>query len=218
MKHPYIFLSFLVVFWSVIVATLISVQNPSFSVYSLQWSRTTCELHNCTSPAYPWLSVHGLWPSWLFPWNGQPGPSFCTDEKLNPWVIESLKNDLHFYWFSTLGNDYDFWSHEWSKHGTCSGLTQLEYFIKALSLYSRIDVQTIQSVHNTTLNKLLGLLWNKIPQSAIPFCSRHDNHTLLSEIHYCLDSNYEFVSCPDTYISVNAPHAKCPYDELIYFP
>lgn len=42
------------------------------------------------------------------------------------------------YWPSLEGNNTAFWSHEWGKHGTCSGLDQLTYFRSALqqSAYS----------------------------------------------------------------------------------
>jgi len=43
------------------------------------------------------------------------------------------------YWpdvkYSTDSPDYDqFWVHEWTKHGTCSGLTQQDYFTQAINL------------------------------------------------------------------------------------
>ena len=43
------------------------------------------------------------------------------------------------YWpdvkYSTDSPDYnEFWTHEWTKHGTCSGLTQQAYFTEAINL------------------------------------------------------------------------------------
>ena len=43
------------------------------------------------------------------------------------------------YWpdvkYSTDSPDYDsFWEHEWTKHGTCTGLTQQDYFNQVINL------------------------------------------------------------------------------------
>eukprot|EP00597_Dinobryon_sp_UTEXLB2267_P002339 CAMPEP_0170073124 /NCGR_PEP_ID=MMETSP0019_2-20121128/10594_1 /TAXON_ID=98059 /ORGANISM="Dinobryon sp., Strain UTEXLB2267" /LENGTH=146 /DNA_ID=CAMNT_0010282445 /DNA_START=192 /DNA_END=632 /DNA_ORIENTATION=- len=77
-------------------------------------------------------TIHGLWPD--------PASSCttCTSEvfsesKLSSTTLSNMKK----YWPTCQsGTNDDFWSHEWSKHGTCSGLSQDAYFSKALSLYS----------------------------------------------------------------------------------
>jgi ribonuclease T2 len=52
-------------------------------------------------------------------------------------------NHLHKSW-GTLAcksrSNEDFWEHEWSKHGACSGLTQRHYFQASLELYSKYDI------------------------------------------------------------------------------
>lgn len=35
-----------------------------------------------------------------------------------------------------------FWNHEWTKHGTCSGLGQHDYFQSAINLYQNYDITT----------------------------------------------------------------------------
>lgn len=78
-------------------------------------------------------SIHGLWP------DPEASCTFCTTEafatsKLSSTTLSGMKQ----YWPTCQsGNtNEDFWSHEWSKHGTCTGMTQNTYFSKGLSLFS----------------------------------------------------------------------------------
>jgi len=76
-------------------------------------------------------TMHGLWPQWT---NGCSGPSFNYDS------LSSLKADLDQYWPSCPeygGDDETFWSHEWEKHGTCTGMTEVDFFSKGLQLRSQ---------------------------------------------------------------------------------
>jgi len=70
-------------------------------------------------------TLHGLWPQWQ---------ESCTSEKFDPSQVSDLQDDLNKYWPSCSGSAESFWSHEWSKHGTCSKMSQHAYFSKALSL------------------------------------------------------------------------------------
>ena len=57
--------------------------------------------------------------------------------------ILDLKPQLQQYWvsFNCPSSDGEsFWSHEWKKHGTCSGLDQHSYFQAALNLIQTIDI------------------------------------------------------------------------------
>ena len=70
-------------------------------------------------------TLHGLWPQW--------GES-CTQEKFDYSEIQDLADDLKEYWPSCQGSAQDFWEHEWSKHGTCSGMSQHDFFSTAINL------------------------------------------------------------------------------------
>ena len=77
-------------------------------------------------------SIHGLWP------DPESTCTYCTNEvfstsKLSSTTLSNMKK----YWPTCQsGNtNEDFWSHEWSKHGTCTGMTQDAYFSKGISLF-----------------------------------------------------------------------------------
>lgn len=57
-------------------------------------------------------------------------------------LVEVLDH-LHKSW-GTLAcasrRNEDFWKHEWTKHGTCSGLSQRRYFQATLELYNKYDI------------------------------------------------------------------------------
>lgn len=57
----------------------------------------------------------------------------------NEWQISELRSSLERNWPTLAcpsGDETQFWSHEWQKHGTCSEsvLAQHDYFQEALSL------------------------------------------------------------------------------------
>ncbi|KAI9911030.1 hypothetical protein PsorP6_011022 [Peronosclerospora sorghi] len=114
-------------------------------ILAQSWQPTFCfgkeaQYPGCRAPQRYWqshLTLHGLWPELT----GSAPPSFCAGEAFDVDKIErELGLDtLHQFWpdvkFSEASPQYpDFWKHEWTRHGTCSGLEQVAYFTHALNL------------------------------------------------------------------------------------
>lgn len=78
------------------------------------------------------ITVHGLWPQWA---EWCPGPSF------DPAKLESIQAELAKWWPSCDPpyNATEFHAHEWSKHGVCTGLDELDYFETALQLRAQVS-------------------------------------------------------------------------------
>ena len=84
-------------------------------------------------------SIHGLWPQY----SDNSYPQFCKNiqfdiEKLQPIIL-----DLNRFWYSGIEPNEAFWKHEWEKHGTCTGMTEVEYFRKALECFEKIKEKGI---------------------------------------------------------------------------
>lgn len=54
-------------------------------------------------------------------------------------VIDNMNKDWGTLACTSSHNE-DFWEHEWSKHGTCSGFTQHQYFQSSIDLYNNYDI------------------------------------------------------------------------------
>eukprot|EP01035_Chromulina_nebulosa_P027821 gene27821-36639_t len=119
------------------ISTLYAIDADSYSNITTIDTVTTCKISEYVLALqddckFGYDTIHGLWPD--------PASSCtsCTTEvfsesKLSSTTLSGMKK----YWPTCQsGTNDDFWSHEWSKHGTCTGLTQDAYFSKALSLYS----------------------------------------------------------------------------------
>jgi len=81
------------------------------------------------------FTIHGLWPS-TSPNNG---PENCGGS-FDPSAIASLSSQISRDWPScswSHSTENEFLSHEWTKHGTCTGWTELQYFQETLSLYQQ---------------------------------------------------------------------------------
>ncbi|KAL7552729.1 hypothetical protein ACHAWF_015967 [Thalassiosira exigua] len=112
-------------------------------VYSMSYQPEFCRENNerfsgCHNFMESWegqLTIHGLWPNR----NDGTWPSTCSNEHFDLSLLQDLADDMALKWpniKSAPGSrgHTSFWEHEWSKHGTCSGLDQHAYFATALSL------------------------------------------------------------------------------------
>ncbi len=111
-------------------------------VFAYSWTPEFCSGNSypgCKTPQDYWgkyFTVHGLWPQY----SAGGYPHDCTKEAFNSSVPNAVGwNDMTKYWpnvqASETSSSYSsFWEHEWTKHGTCTGLSQYDYFSKTLSL------------------------------------------------------------------------------------
>ena len=96
------------------------------------------DYYYCENPEDTWrynLTIHGLWPEY----SDGGYPSYCTDEAFSE---EAVVGELGICQMETLWVNVkteafeegytELWEHEWSKHGTCSGMDQTTYFNETL--------------------------------------------------------------------------------------
>jgi ribonuclease T2 len=117
-------------------ATPTRVQSADFDFYvlSLSWSPDYCattdnpDPNQCSAGKRLGFVLHGLWPQYI---NGYP--SDCTTTKLADKVLSKFPN---------LFPSTSLAFHEWSKHGTCSGLTPEEYLALAKDIKESVAIPT----------------------------------------------------------------------------
>lgn len=128
-------------FLSKVSATATTMTGDIF-VLAYFWEPESCygtSYPGCTDPQDYWgkyFTIHGLWPQY----STGGYPQSCTTEAYNSSVPTVIGwDDMVEHWPNVqdeeTSSDYtSFWEHEWTKHGTCSGLSQYDYFSKTLSL------------------------------------------------------------------------------------
>ncbi|KAL6847784.1 hypothetical protein ACP4OV_021912 [Aristida adscensionis] len=155
-----------------LIAVSSSVEDFDYFYLVQQWpgSYCTAKAGRCCFPdeekPAPEFSIHGLWPQYLscrpaagagagaaaFDILAKPKkkcwPGNCDDRNpLKLRQIADLLPELNRRWPSLSckkgATSMDFWSHEWRKHGTCSGLDQHGYFAAALELRARHNLTGI---------------------------------------------------------------------------
>ena len=133
------------------IQSIFSQEQPLIYVYAYSWTPGFCHNQNypgCKEPLSYWgtnFTLHGLWPQYQE--NGYPDT--CTMEPYDTTIPQQIGEETMLqYWpdvqYDINSSSYDsFWVHEWTKHGTCSGLSQYEYFNNALELTFNIPTPSI---------------------------------------------------------------------------
>jgi ribonuclease T2 len=111
-------------------------------VFAYSWEAEFCygtTYPGCGKPRPYWynhFTIHGLWPQY----SAGGYPSSCTTEAYDVSSAEAVGlEQMTQYWpdvqYAINDPEYpQFWEHEWSKHGTCSGLSQDDYFQATVNL------------------------------------------------------------------------------------
>ena len=131
-----------ILLWLLQLTRVVSMNATTLYVFAYSWTPGFCAgqvYPGCAEPLPYWktnFTIHGLWPQYAT--SGYP--SSCTTEPFNPSIADEVGLDTMITrWpdvkYDVNNPEYDsFWEHEWTKHGTCSGLSQYEYFNAAVTL------------------------------------------------------------------------------------
>jgi ribonuclease T2 len=175
--------------------------NFDFYILAQSWQPEFCsgktdQYPGCRVPEPYWRShftMHGLWPELT---TGKH-PGFCGGAAFDPATLEQAlgRDALIQYWpnvkVDTASPEYsDFWKHEWTRHGTCSGLDEITYFRSAVNLIRNGSATTPdlvqQNVNKSLSVEALREAFGGAKQPAVLKC---DHGNVLSQVFTCWDKD-----------------------------
>ncbi|KAE8812335.1 aleurone ribonuclease [Hordeum vulgare] len=222
----------LVVLSALLLLSLVAVSSAEeFDFFYLvqQWPGSFCDTKkgccfpDTGKPATD-FGIHGLWPNYaecktrgeldgalemVTRRRKKCWPESCNSERLKLWEIRDLVTELDANWPTLAckgGKSFEFWTHEWEKHGTCSNLDQHGYFATALGFKARHNLTSILAdagiVPSDTETYFLSSIRDAIREgtgfTANLECNRGvDGETQLFQVYQCIDRDGEnLIDCP----------------------
>jgi ribonuclease T2 len=183
----------------------------AYYLLSLSWSPAYClsspGAAECNGPRRYGFIVHGLWPQ-----NEQGWPEHCDMHRAVPdEVLQGIADVM-----PARGLVY----HEWSAHGTCSGLEPAAYFELVRRAFAGVTIppellRSSQSIEQSPAAIAAAFLHAnpRLPgQSLVVTCSGQDAPRL-REIHICLARDLTPRAC-----SADVARASCRASEVIIPP
>ena len=176
-------------------ALIVKGSGFDFYVLSLSWSPAFCKSdagknsrQQCGSDRSFGFIVHGLWPQ-----NESGYPEFCGSDK-NERVPENLGRSM-FDIMPSMG----LIGHQWRKHGSCSGLSQKDYFNATRAAYDHIKLPADISSGNAN-KRLSADAIETAFTSANPGMSKQGiaiscDGSRLEEVRICLNKDLSFRDC-----------------------
>ena len=125
----------------------VNIANTSnvYLTFTQTWKNEECFDHkqnqNCQQIS-SLVTIHGLWPSFFADTTNIHGePNYCRQTELQPSDLTSISSQLSKSWPSFVLGNFEFWQHEWEKHGTCwLTKTPIQYFETGLNYYTQYNV------------------------------------------------------------------------------
>ena len=158
---------------------------------ALSWSPAFCATHDdpnqCAIGRQAGFVLHGLWPQYA-----KGYPQECSTERLQAPEREK---------YAALFPSPKLITHEWKKHGTCSGLNPAAYFALTAKLRDQIAIpapyQRPTEPVRTSYAEFVQAFRTANPRLAenavLPFCG--SGGKFLSEIHVCYDKRGASSAC-----------------------
>jgi len=155
------------------------------------------------------FTLHGVWPtrddgSW---------PQYCNDSQpFEASLIESLVGAMWESWYDFTGNGFDFWSHEWDKHGTCAEIdapmdSEFNFFSVALKLVAKYNPKLALDQANITASNTYWYSPADITTAinnyfgVTPTISCQNSGSLgvsLDVVQLCISKSFQLIACPSS--------------------
>lgn len=167
-----------------------------FYVLALSWSPSYCAAEGenanrqqCNASKPYGFIVHGLWPQF------EKGyPEFCANDGGR--VDRKIEEEMR-----TIMPSVGLIRHQWKKHGTCSGLSQQDYFQTLATARDHItipDVQPDPGQHRMVSPIEIERAFMKDnPGLAATGVAVTCDKRRLREVRICMTTNLEFRTCPE---------------------
>jgi ribonuclease T2 len=182
-----------------------------YYLLSLSWSPAYCldspGADECNGPRRYGFIVHGLWPQ-----NERGHPEHCNVQREVPDdVVRGIADFM-----PARGLVY----HEWSAHGTCSGLEPADYFALVRQAYRSVNIPPQLVAPHAQIDQSTATITDaflrsnpRMPQQAVLVtCSRQDAPRL-REVRVCLGRDLAPRAC-----SEDVMRAGCRAPDLIVPP
>ena len=183
----------------------------SYYLLSLSWSPAFClsspNSAECNGPRRFGFIVHGLWPQ-----NEKGWPENCDVQSQVPDEVVKGISDL----MPARGLIY----HEWTAHGTCSGLDPAGFFALVRRAYDEIAIpqefsRPAQSIQQTPAQVMSAFQHanSKLPPLSLVVTCSGQGTPRLREVHICMDRDLVPRAC-----SADAARGACRAPTLIVPP
>jgi ribonuclease T2 len=182
-----------------------------YYLLSLSWSPAFCQSNpgaaECNGPRGFGFIVHGLWPQYENGW-----PENCNVQQRVPDDVVAGISDI----MPARGLVY----HEWSAHGSCSGLDPADFFALVRRAYAGVAIPssfagTIREVEQSPAAIAAAFLHAnpRLMASSIVVTCGGQQSPRLREVHFCLDRDLNPRAC-----SIDAARGACRASTLIVAP